>query len=73
VIEPFDAKRHEALLTTMPIQPLHGLASCHTHRLDVADGRRQALCKSRHAMVCSEDWRLVNCPACRTHGEVAPA
>lgn len=63
MIEPFDAKRHEALTTTAPIQLLY---PSHTvHRLIKPGKRRSARCGDPEAILASEDWRLVNCDECR--------
>lgn len=64
MIEPFDAKRHEALTTTAPIQLLY---PGHTvHRLTTPGQHRAARCGNPEAILAAADWRLVNCPECRT-------
>ncbi|HEY3479681.1 MAG TPA: hypothetical protein VGL02_12360 [Streptomyces sp.] len=63
MIEPFDAKRHEALVTTGPLQPLY---PGHTvHRLITPGTRRAARCGDPEAILASADWRLVSCTDCR--------
>lgn len=67
MIEPFDEKRAEALLQTMPIQPVTN--DSRTHRLTVRNDLTAALCADQAAVLCTNDWRLVNCPDCRQAGE----
>lgn len=63
MIELFDEKRVEALLTTAPIQPLYPGTT--VHRLIEPADRRAARCGDPEAVLASADWRLVSCGECR--------
>lgn len=73
MIEPFDAKRHEALLTTAPIRPINPTPDQRVHRLADRTGMPAALCRALGALLGSADWRLVDCTDCRQAGEAASA
>lgn len=66
MIEPFDAKRHEALLDNSPFT--YVLNNPTTHKLDAPSGIPIALCRTAGDRL-AVDWRLVNCVPCR---EAAP-
>ncbi|MEA5366076.1 hypothetical protein VA596_41570 [Amycolatopsis sp., V23-08] len=69
MIESLDEKRRDALLVTMPIQPITTGPDKRVHRL----GGQGALCGALGALLGSGDWRLVDCPHCRRAGEAGGA
>lgn len=63
MIEPFDAQRHAAVLQNQPIRT-YGVTGP-THKADIVTTVDGAVCGQLGPVRVSEDWRLVNCPACR--------
>ncbi|MEU0515591.1 hypothetical protein [Amycolatopsis sp. NPDC006125] len=65
--DPFDEKRHEALMTQQPIRFAPDVTPPAVHK---AEGR-VVRCATPHAVLVTDDWRLVNCASCRASARPA--